>query len=396
MKSPAPECSLIIPTRNRRAVLTDTLSRIEALPDAAFEVIVVDNGSTDGTPALRDRYTQVKWIELGANLGAAARNVGAAAAAGWLLLMLDDDSWPAEGTIDGLVELFQERLDLGAAALRVRLADPPHAHDAGGVPGVIFNCGGAVRRSAFVEAGGYPVDFEYYVEEYDLCCRLWQRGWRIEPRGDLLVWHRRVGTNRDANHMLRLLVRNNLRLWQRYAPQVHLDGLHAATVERYGRIAEKEGGVEGFQRGLAEGRAEIASHRVRRRPLTPGQYEALMGLRTARRAAAQWADKHGVRRAGFWSRGKGSEALLDLLSPARIEVEAVYDHVGDGTQWRGRPLRRFDRFDPAGVDGVVVGSLSCGVAEDLRTDLEERFPGVPVLCAAPWVQHEHLVPAGAG
>src|SRR5205823_6339748 len=83
-------------------------------------------------------------------------------------------------------------------------------HDAGGVPGVFFNCGAAIRRSAFIDVGGFPIDFEYYVEEYDLACRLWKDGWTIEPHGDAIVWHERVTTNRDNNNMLRLLVRNNL------------------------------------------------------------------------------------------------------------------------------------------------------------------------------------------
>ncbi len=59
-----------------------------------------------------------------------------------------------------------------------------HAHvipraAAGGVPGVFFNCGAFIRRDAFLNAGGFPIDFDYYVEEYDLCCRLWRDGWRV-------------------------------------------------------------------------------------------------------------------------------------------------------------------------------------------------------------------------
>lgn len=382
------DCSLIIPTYNRCEVLAATLSRMESLPDHRYEVIVVDNGSTDGTARLGERYRWVRWIELGDNQGAAARNVGAVAARGRTLLMLDDDSWPAEGTVDRVVELFDCRADLGAVACRVLLADPPHRHDAGGVPGVFFNCGGAIRRDAFLEVGGFPIDFDYYVEEYDLCCRLWQRGWRVEPRGDLPVWHRRVTVNRDNNRMLRLLVRNNLRLWHRYAPAGELNDLVEATVERYRHVAEKEDAIRGYWAGLEEGRADIAAGSIRRRPLTGVQLDGLLGLDTARHVVREWADNHGVKKVAVWERGKGCERLLSLLRSARIAVEATYDGAASDGWWRGVPLRSKDRFKPVRVDGVVVGTLSPGVAQDLHDELRVRVGDLPVLSVVPWVQHD--------
>jgi hypothetical protein len=270
----------------------------------------------------------------------------------------------------------------------VRLADPPHRHDCGGVSGAFFNCGGAVRRQAFLDVGGYPIDFDYYVEEYDLCCRLWQRGWRVEPRGDLLVWHRRVTVNRDNNRMLRLLVRNNLRLWRRYAPAGMVESLIDATVERYRRVAEREGALEGFQAGLDEGRADSAAGRVRRSPLSVAQLEGLLGSGSAREALRRWADNHACRTVAVWSRGKACEQLLGLLRSAKIRVEAVYDHVGCSEPWCGVPVRSEDEFDPACVDGVVAGTLSPGVAEDIHDDLAARFSGLPILSAAPWVACE--------
>jgi GT2 family glycosyltransferase len=384
------DCSLVIPTHNRCEVLEATLSKIESLSDRVceFEVIVVDNGSTDATRALAERHRRVRWIELGVNLGAAARNVGAAAARGRILLMLDDDSWPMDGTVDGVVRLFDRRPDLGAVACRVRLAEPPHRHDAGGVPGIFFNCGGAVRRAAFLEAGGYPIDFDYYVEEYDLCCRLWQNGWRIEPHGDLLVWHGRVTKNRNNNRMVQLLVRNNLRLWSKYAPASELVDCIETTVERYRRVAEKEHALDGFHAGLEEGRGELAASSGRRQPLSMEQYESLFGLTAARDAVREWADNHGVRTVAVWSRGKGCEQLLALMRSVRIRAEAVYDRAVSGKTWRSVALRKEDQLDPQAIDGIVVGSLSPGVAEDIVEELHERFVGVPVLSAAPWVRQE--------
>jgi len=392
MKPSRCDCSIIIPTRNRCGLLSETLGRLDELPDGGFEVIVVDNGSEDRTLELARRYPRVRWIALGENLGAAGRNVAAAAAEGWLLLMLDDDSWPAPGVIDQLVSLFGERLDLGAAGLRVKLADPPHAHDAGGVAGIFFNCGGAVRRRAFLEAGGFPIDYGYYAEEYDLCCRLWQRGWVIEPRGDLFVWHRRTKVNRDNDNMVRLLVRNNLRLWRRYAPPERRDELIAATIDRCRLIALKEDAMAGFEAGLREGGVpeppalEPVLAPVRRRPLSVAQFERLMGLDRARERLRRWADKHRIRTAALWSRGKGCEFLLDAAASLHIGISAVYDRPVEAPRWRGIALRDEAAFDPSSTHGIIIGSLSCGVAEDLLESIQGRYPGLPIVSPAPWTE----------
>lgn len=378
------DCSLIIPTRDRAAVLRDTLRRIHALPDPRFEIIVVDNGSTDGTDSLQADYPRVRWIRPGVNLGCSARNLAAVAARGRLLFMLDDDSWPEPGTIDRVVRRFDERPDLGAVACRVRLADPPHRHDAGGVPGIIFNCGGTIRREAFLAVGGYPIDYDYYVEEYDLSCRLLRAGWKIEPHGDLLVWHRRVRQNRDNDRMLRLLVRNNLRLWSRYAPEQLRQDLLEQTHERYERVALKENALRGYREGVEAGRRAAVEALRRCRPLSMRQFESLFGLDHAQDLLRAWADKLRIRSIAIWRRQKGCEQLIDLARRLNIFIEAVYDDAAQSDSWRGLPLRRESDFTPCHADGILVGSLSPGVAEDDAHDLASRFPDYPVHSAAPW------------
>ena len=373
------DCSLIIPTRNRCDILSQTLSRILSISDRNFEIIVCDNGSSDRTLEMASRFPRVRWIALEQNFGCAARNIGAIAARGHLLLMLDDDSWPLDGVITRLVQRFREQLDLGAAVLRVRLASDLPRHDAGGSPGVIFNCGGAVRRSAFVETGGYPIDYEYYVEEYDLCARLWRAGWRIRRQGDLEVHHARTTQNRNNNRMIHLLVRNNIRLWSRYAPPSMREDLIESTIERYQRVAARERALEGFSSGLRVAREWLSAPRRTRAPLNLSQFESLMGLDVAREEIAHWADKHRAKRIGIWSRGKSAELLVDLLKNSGFSIVAVYDEVDRPDLWRGCALRNYSDFKPTDVDGLIIGSLSCGVAEDMRdTVLRERL-AVPVL-----------------
>lgn len=378
------DCSVIIPTHNRAAILAETLRRLLVLPDRRFEIIVVDNGSTDESADLMRRFQSVRWIALGKNHGCAARNIGAMAASGRVLLMLDDDSWPEPGVIDGLVQRFDRRHELGAVACRVRLVDRPDRHDAGGVPGIFFNCGGAVRRDAFISAGGFPIDFDYYVEEYALACRLLKAGWRIEPHGDLLVWHRRVIRNRDNNRMLRLLVRNNLRLWDRYAPDQLRQEMRDQTMERYRRVARKENAMSGYLEGMEAGHRACSEAPARRSPLSSAEYAALFGLDRAQEVLANWADKQRIRRAAIFWRAKACEQLIDLAISLNIRIDAIHDDVIETDCWRGITLRHVRDFDASAVDGVIVGSLSPGVAEDLTHDFLKQYPEIPVISAAPW------------
>ncbi len=384
MNYPARDCSLIIPTHHRRAVLEATLARIAGLPERDFEVIVVDNGSTDDTLGLVSRFPGVRWIALGTNFGCAARNVAAAAASGRILFMLDDDSWPEPGAIGRAVTLLDRRPDLGAVACRVLLANSPGRHDAGGVPGIFFNCGGAVRRDAFLAVGGFPIDFDYYVEEYDLACRLWRLGYRIEPFGDIVVHHARCAANRDNNRMLRFLVRNNLRLWHRYAPPHRRSDLIESTLERYRRVAIQEDAMEGFRAGLEEGRRRIAEQKNLPHPLSDADYAGLFGLDVAWATIRAWADNHRAKKVAVWGRGKGCEQLLELLTANNICVDAVYDRTVECGRFRGFDLREETAFRSSDIDGIIVGALSPGVAEDLRNELQTRFATTPILSAAPW------------
>src|SRR2546423_43940 len=88
-----PEITVVIATRDRAAPLGHTLDRLRRLPDHP-EIIVVDNGSTDGTPDVVHRhFPGVRLLALGHNLGAGARNVGVRAARTRYVAFCDDDSW---------------------------------------------------------------------------------------------------------------------------------------------------------------------------------------------------------------------------------------------------------------------------------------------------------------
>lgn len=90
---PTATVTAVIATRNRRSELCATLERLSALPERP-EIIVVDNGSRDGTAqAVRRSFPRVELITLRRNQGACARNVGVRRAGTPYVALSDDDSW---------------------------------------------------------------------------------------------------------------------------------------------------------------------------------------------------------------------------------------------------------------------------------------------------------------
>ncbi|MGC8735670.1 MAG: glycosyltransferase family 2 protein [Dissulfurimicrobium sp.] len=87
--------SCIIPVRDRKDLVLRAIESVVCQTKAVSEVIVVDDGSIDGTPsAVKKRFPQVKVIKTGGIGPGLARNMGVAAAAGGLLMFLDsDDQW---------------------------------------------------------------------------------------------------------------------------------------------------------------------------------------------------------------------------------------------------------------------------------------------------------------
>jgi GT2 family glycosyltransferase len=196
---------IVIATRNRRDELLRTLERLAAT-DPDSPVVVVDNGSQDGAPrAVRAAHPDVPVIELGRNAGAAARTVGARALQAPVVASSDDDSWWAPGALRRVAEVFAAHPSLGLVAARIlvgpgRRLDPTCARmeasplrQAPGLPGArilgFVACGAAVRRSAFLAAGGFHPRMGVGGEETLLALDLAVRGWDLAYLPDVVAHH---------------------------------------------------------------------------------------------------------------------------------------------------------------------------------------------------------------
>jgi GT2 family glycosyltransferase len=100
----------------------------KSLPKHQARVILVDNGSSDGTPDMvRKYFPDVTVVELGTNQGAVARNVGVELAGTDVVVFADDDSWWEPGSLEAAVELFNTHPRLGLIAAHVLVGDDARA-----------------------------------------------------------------------------------------------------------------------------------------------------------------------------------------------------------------------------------------------------------------------------
>lgn len=205
MTNPDSRISIVIVTQNRAASLLNTLSQLCNLTERP-QIIVVDNGSSDGTTdSVKFYYPQVKVISLSKNLGPAGRNVGVSHTECPYVAFSDDDSWWASGSLAMAADLFDKypRLALIAAKILVgkeqkvdstciemAMGKLPFSSDAPGFPILGFlACGVVVRRSAYLSVGGYETLFGIGGEESLLAMDLAAKGWRLAYVEDIIAYH---------------------------------------------------------------------------------------------------------------------------------------------------------------------------------------------------------------
>jgi GT2 family glycosyltransferase len=236
--APDPRVGVVMITWNRRREAVEAVGRLVRLPEQPV-VVVVDNGSTDGTTAaLREAYPQVRVIRLESNLGAVGRNVGVATLDLPYVAFCDDDTWWEPGSLRAAADLLERHPRLAVVNARI-VVEPGGREDPivvelreSPVPGPdwlpgpaigSFLAGAAVlRREAFEAAGGFSARLWLGGEEELLATDLAWAGWELCYCADLTV-HHRASKLRDAHLRRRNGLRNTLWfLWLRRPVRIAL------------------------------------------------------------------------------------------------------------------------------------------------------------------------------
>lgn len=198
--------SVVLPVRNGEAYLGNALTSISEQTCKEWELIVIDDGSTDSTPRIleehagRDPRLRIHRTEAAGIIG--ALNLGLETARGTLIARMDADDWAAPGRLERQFEAFEARRDLVALGCQIRRIDATGCNLGKGRYPVgsalcrkqlLFSsplCHPAVMMRADVvrQVSGYRQSYRY-AEDYDLWLRLGELG-EIDNLDEMLLDYR--------------------------------------------------------------------------------------------------------------------------------------------------------------------------------------------------------------
>jgi GT2 family glycosyltransferase len=303
MPSPAAEVAVVIPSWNSAALLPALLDSLAAGGEEV-ELLVVDNGSRDGTlELLRERG--VEHVALPTNVGfAAAMNRGVAATSAPFVLGLNADTVVVPGAIGALATALAADPGLGGVQPRIlqmegdAVGDPEAGRlysagmaltpdgrafetGAGATQSArwlrgreIFGvCGAAclLRRELFTELGGYDESYVSFYEDVDLNVRARIAGRRFAYVPEAVVWHAgnaswQVGFERPGAENARLVARNRIATWAKFMPLSSLPRILAVEAASLVRAA-RQVRLGATLRGKLEGLSRLPSSLRERRRL---------------------------------------------------------------------------------------------------------------------------------
>ncbi len=202
--APSPRISVVVCSCNGEATIRRCLDALGRLDYPDYEVIVVDDGSTDRTPEIASEFG-VRLIRTENRGLSAARNTGLEAATGEIVAFTDDDAWPDRDWLRYLAHAFVTTGHAGIGGPNVPpagtgLVESAVAHAPGGPIHVLVSdevaehipgCNMAFRREALEAVGGFDPQFRSAGDDVDICWRLQAAGQTIGFCPAAVVEHRR-------------------------------------------------------------------------------------------------------------------------------------------------------------------------------------------------------------
>jgi GT2 family glycosyltransferase len=199
-----PRVSVVVCSQNGAGTLGQCLDGLQRLEYPNFEIIVVNDGSTDATEEIA-RAFGVRLITTENRGLSSARNAGLEVATGGIVAYIDDDAYPDPHWLTYLAASFMNTSHVAAGGpnmppagdgvvaecvaaapggpIHVLLSDREAEH----IPG----CNMAFRRDALLAIGGFDPQFRVAGDDVDICWRLQERGWTLGFSPAAAVWHHR-------------------------------------------------------------------------------------------------------------------------------------------------------------------------------------------------------------
>lgn len=265
--------SVILVNWNRLADVRLALDYLEKVHYPRVEVIVVDNGSTDGSLEEFRARGGIRLLELGRNAGpCVARNAGIKAARGEFVFFLDSDAVLSKRALGPLVDAMTKDPSLGVVGCRIDLAKTrrvdqwiyPEAHQRRAhqvFETYAFSAAGALARKRVLdEVGGFNERLFIYNEEVDLSYRVIRAGYRVTYDSAARVYHRPSDAGRaPGTDYWRLMIRNWIWIFFEFYPTASAWRRAATYAVIYLVKGAAQGQLAAVTRGIREGLAGRAA-----------------------------------------------------------------------------------------------------------------------------------------
>jgi len=195
--------SIVIPTYNSRSMLERSLNSINKIDYPDFETIIVDDGSTDDTAAMVKMFDNVKYVKQTNQGPAAARNKGVEEAQGELILFTDSDCVLPPDILSDYTKHFSDNKYAGMGggyqtlnkdskvARYIGFEIEFRRENAKKMETRAFGTYNSMfRKKALLDIGGFDTSFKTASgEDFDLCYRLADKGYKLGFDPDIVVFH---------------------------------------------------------------------------------------------------------------------------------------------------------------------------------------------------------------